>query len=47
MHLLPEARGEKPLHQLGAPDAERILEILFRAGTVTVERYGEALDAKF
>src|SRR5213594_4728889 len=30
LHLSPHARGEEPLHQLGAPDAERILEILVR-----------------
>src|SRR5204863_7246567 len=47
MHLLPQTRGEKPLHQHGASDAERILEILVRTGTITVKRDGEALDAEF
>src|SRR5256714_5020772 len=46
LHLPPHARGEEPLHQLGAPDAERILEILVRPGTVAVDGNREALDAE-
>src|ERR1700758_4397093 len=37
VHLPPYASGEEPLHQLRAPDAERILEILVRPGTVPVD----------
>src|SRR5207244_11857834 len=37
VHLPPYACMEKPLHQLGAPDAERILELLVRPGTVAVD----------
>src|SRR5438034_7405658 len=37
VHLPPHARVEEPLHQLGAPDAQRILEILVRPGTVAVD----------
>src|SRR5690349_11625098 len=37
VHAAPCARMEKPLHQLGAPDAERILQILVRAGAVAVD----------
>src|SRR5438309_478712 len=47
LHLPPHARGEEPLHQLRAPDAERILEILVRPGTVAVDGDREALDAEF
>src|SRR5882762_7959968 len=47
LHPAPQARGEEPLHQLGAPDAERILEILVRPGTVTFDGNREALDAEF
>jgi len=36
VHLLPYAGVEKPLHQLGASHAERILHILIRPGTVAV-----------
>src|SRR5881396_4088073 len=44
VHLPPYARVEEPLHQLGAPDAERILEILVRPGTEAVDGNREALD---
>jgi hypothetical protein len=47
MHLAPDARVKKPLHQLWAVDAERILQILVRSGAVAVERDGEALNAEF
>src|SRR5213594_135585 len=46
VHLPPHARVEEPLHQLGAPDAERILEILVRPGAVAVDGKREALDAE-
>src|SRR5437879_7892942 len=46
VHLPPYACIEEPLHQLGAPDAERILEILVRPGTVAVDGNREALDAE-
>src|SRR5262245_31314889 len=38
VHLPPDARGEEPLEQLRAPDTERVLEILVRAGRVAVDR---------
>src|SRR5712691_8309760 len=47
VHPPPYACVEEPLHQLGAPDAERILEILVRPGTVAVDGNREALDAEF
>src|SRR6266446_4969318 len=47
VHLPPHACIEEPLHQLRAPDAERILEILARPGTVAVDGNREALDAEF
>src|SRR6266481_2629601 len=47
VHLPPYACIEEPLHQLGAPDTERILEILVRPGTVAVDGNREALDAEF
>src|SRR5882762_8206273 len=46
VHLAPQARVEEPLHQLGAPDAEQILQILVRPGTVAVDGNREALDAE-
>jgi len=36
MHLLPHAGVEEPIHQIGTPDAKRILEILVRSGTVAI-----------
>src|SRR5512143_2924476 len=47
MHPPPYACAEEPLHQLRAPDAERILEVLVRPGTVAVYGNREALDAEF
>src|SRR5260370_36274216 len=47
VHLPPYTCVEEPLHQLRAPDAERILEILVRPGTVAVDGNREALDAEF
>src|SRR5712692_5701577 len=47
VHPPPYARVEEPLHQLGAPDAERILEILVRPGTVAFDGDRKALDAEF
>src|SRR5947207_8919036 len=46
VHLPPHARVEEPLHQLGAPEAERILEILDRPSAVAVDGNREALDAE-
>ncbi len=46
MHPPPYAGVKEPLHQLRAVDAERILKILPRTGTVAVDRNGEALDAE-
>src|ERR1700730_16112522 len=47
VHLPPRARVEEPLHQLGAPDAERMLEILVRPSAVAVDGNRETLDAEF
>src|SRR5712691_5961899 len=47
VHSPPYACVEEPLHQLRAPDAERILEILVRPRTVAVDGNREALDAEF
>src|SRR5713226_395908 len=47
VHPAPYACVEEPLHQLRAPDAERILEILVRPSTVAVDGNREALDAEF
>src|SRR4029077_11639378 len=47
VHPAPHACVEEPLHQLRAADARRILEILVRPGTVTVNGDSEALDAEF
>src|ERR1700682_207615 len=47
VHLPPHARVEEPLHQLGAPDAERMLEILVRPSAVAVDGNRETLDAEF
>src|SRR5205823_14433668 len=44
VHLPPHARVEEPLHQLGAPEAERILEILDLPGAVAVDVIREAVD---
>src|SRR5580658_1205651 len=37
VHPAPYACVEKPLHQLKACDAERVLKILVRSGTVTID----------
>src|SRR5262249_19630262 len=37
VHFTPNTRLEKPLHQFGALDAERILKILVRPRSVPVE----------
>src|SRR6266446_1742880 len=47
VHLSPYARVEEPLHQLRAPDAKRMLEILVRPGAVAVDGNRETLDAEF
>src|SRR6266446_7648212 len=47
VHPPPYSCVEEPLHQLRAPDAERILEILVRPSPVAVDGNCEALDAEF
>ena len=37
MHPPPDTGVEEPLHQVIAADAERVLEILVRPGTVPVD----------
>ncbi len=37
MHPLPGPGMEKPLHQAGPADAERMLQILMRSGAVAIE----------
>src|SRR6266849_9807749 len=46
VHPSPYARVEEPLHQLGTPDAERMLEILVRPGTVAFDGNRKALDSE-
>src|SRR6266446_10749684 len=45
VHRPPYARVEEPLHQLGTPDAERMLETLVRPSAVAVDGNRETLDA--
>src|SRR5215471_13607604 len=47
VHLPPNAGVEEPFHQLGASDAKGVLKVLIRAGAITVDGNGEALDAEF
>src|SRR5215471_10113302 len=47
VHPSPNAGVEKPIHQLGAAHAKRILEILVRPGAVAIDGNREALDAEF
>src|SRR2546421_24979 len=46
VHPPPHARLEEPLHQVRAPDAERVLEILVRPSAVAVDGNREALDTE-
>ena len=43
--LLERARGEQPLVQFRPPHAQRVVEVLVGAGSVSVQRDGEALHA--
>src|SRR5262249_39014943 len=45
--LSPGARVEEPLHQLLAPDTQRMLEALVRPGAESIERYAKAHHANF
>src|ERR1700680_805859 len=45
VHPAPCACLEEPVHQLRAPDAERMLQVLVGSGTVTIDGNREALDA--
>jgi hypothetical protein len=47
MHLAPQPGVKEPLHQFRPSHPERILEVLVRAGSETVDGNGEALDTKF
>src|SRR5438876_1310806 len=46
MHLLPGTRGEEPLHQLRAANAEGIVDVLVRAGAEAVDGNSEGGDTK-
>ncbi|SPE44519.1 hypothetical protein SBA7_40033 [Candidatus Sulfotelmatobacter sp. SbA7] len=46
MHLSKGAGGEDPFVQRSAADAKGIVEILIKAGPVTIERNRESIDAK-
>lgn len=46
MHLPKRTRGEGPFVERGASDAQRVVETLVEAGAVTVDGYGEAVDAE-
>jgi hypothetical protein len=37
VHVLPGSSREEPVHEHDAADAERILEVLVRAGAETVD----------
>ena len=43
VHVLPSARGEEPLHQGHAADADGILQVLAGSCSITVDRNREAL----
>ncbi len=47
LRLLPHARVEEPLHELGTSHPERVLQVLMRAGAVAVEGYREASNDEF
>src|SRR5215831_11306337 len=44
VHPPPCARREEPLHELGPPDAKRILQILPRTGAEAIDGKGKASD---
>lgn len=46
LHLPKSAGGDHPIMQGEAADAQRVVETLMRSGAVTVEGYGEVMDAK-
>lgn len=46
MHLPKRTRGEGPFVERGASDAQRVVGTLVGAGAVTVDGYGEAVDAE-
>ncbi len=45
MHPLERARRDKPFVQLFPTHTERIVEVLIRPGSVSVKRYGKALNS--
>lgn len=47
LHLLPDARVEEPVHEQGATDAERVLQVLVWPGAEAVERHRKAVDTEF
>jgi len=47
VHPPPYACVEEPIHQLKAPDADRVLEVLVRPGTIAVNGNCETLDTEF
>jgi len=47
VHLPPRASCKKPLEQLGTSNAERIIRILARTCTVTIERNRKRADTNF
>ena len=46
-HRLKRACRENPFVQLGAAHAQRVVQILTGTGRKSVERYAEAVNAKF
>jgi len=46
VHALPRSCVEEPVEQRGPADAERILQILMRAGAVAVDRDREGVDTQ-
>src|SRR5689334_5545480 len=44
LHLAPGSRVEEPLHELFTTNAQRMLQILIRAGTESIDGDAEAAD---
>src|SRR3954463_3736750 len=45
LHLAPQARMDEPIHQLGAVDAQWLLQALVRTCAKAIERHRKTLDA--
>ncbi len=45
VHFLKTARWEEPLHQIDAANAERIVDVLVRAGTEPIKCHTKTMHA--